>query len=454
MNPEKQKLLIEYLLSSVDVFAITNNIIKAEYFEPEYRNSIIFIKNYYNDHRDLPDLDQVYAEADIKYKLQTLDKSKTDYCIIEIEQFCKHKAIEHAILKSPALMLKGDYGAIETIIKKAVTTSIHRSVGVSFFDDPEGMIQRLLESPAISTGYLILDEYLDGGARRKELILVSANSGEGKSILMANMGLNFAEQGLVVLYLSLELPVDMIWKRYVSMVTNVTQREIIQRSQEVITQIKGAKDTMGDIIIERLSVGTTANEIRAFLREFELKRKCIPDVIILDYLDLMGPNEHVSADNLSEKDKRCTEQFSQIAYDYNAIGLTASQQTKSTDDSADRNHSNIAGGKTKINTTDVYITIFFSNIMKATGEMMLKLLKTRSSDGVGKFVHLKWMGSALRVLDSTKRHSNELETAKSVNPIEQATTNHRKTNTERKLTDGARRSQLLSMFSGLDDNND
>ena len=448
MNPEKQKLLIEYLLSSADVFALTNGIIKPEYFEPEYRNTIKFIKEYYNQFRDLPDVDQVYAEADVKYKIQILDRAKTEYCILEVEQFCKHKAMEHAILASPKLLEKGNYGAVETLIKTAVTTSIHRSVGVSLFDDPEGLIQELLDSPAISTGYKILDDYLDGGARRKEMILLSANSGEGKSILMANIGLNFAEQGLIVLYLSLELPVAMIRKRYLSMVTNVAQREIIQRSQEVIISIKSAKanSNMGDIIIERLPVGTTANQMRAFLREFELKRKCTPDVLILDYLDLMGPNEQVSADNLSEKDKRCSEQFSQLAYDYNAIGLTASQQTKSTDDSKDRNHSNIAGGKTKVNTTDVYITIFFSDLMKATGEMLLKLLKTRSSDGVGKFVHLKWVGSALRVLDSTRRHGDEQEKS---NSIEQATVKH-KTNNDRKLSEAARKSKIFAMFGDMD----
>jgi len=443
MNPEKQKLLVEYILSSADVFALTNKILKAEYFEPEYRNSINFIKEYYNNHHNLPDIAQVYAEADVKYKEQILDKSKTEWCIIEVEKYCKHKAMEHAILASPALLLKGNYGEVEQLIKSAVMTSIHRSVGISIYDDPAAMIQVLIDSPAISTGYKILDEYLGGGARRKELILFSANSGGGKSLVMANLGLNFAEQGLTVLYISLELPVEMIWKRYASMVTGIAQQELIQRASEVVAKFKGARVGAGDIVVEQMPVGTTANDIRSFLREFELKRKCVPDVLIVDYLDGMGPNEHVSADNISEKDKRCSEQLRQILTDYNLIGLTASQQNRGAVDNNEINHSHIAGGLTKINTADYYISIFFTELMKATGEMAFKLLKTRSSDGVNKWVYLKWKASALRVLDSTKVSDDGI--AAQINLIEQATTH--KTNNEVKLQKSVRRSEIVSMFN-------
>ena len=445
MNSEKQKLLIEYLLSSADVFALTNSIIKADYFDPEYRSSVDFIKTYYNKYRDLPDLEQVYAEADVKYKLHELDRSKSEYCMMELEQYCKHKAMEHAILASPEMMRKGDYGAVENAIKEAVTTSLHRSVGVSFFENPEQMLADLADSPAISTGYLILDDYLGGGARRKEMILVSANSGGGKSLVMANMGLNFAQQKLVVLYISLELPVEMIWKRYASMVTDISQAEILYRSDDVIAKIKGAKGGIEDIYIEQMPVGTTANDIRAFLREFELKRKCVPDVLVLDYLDLMGPNEKVSADNVSEKDKRCSEQFRQILTDYNLVGITASQQNRSAVEASDLNHSHIAGGITKINTTDVYMSIIFNETMKMQGEIAFLLLKTRSSDGVGKLVYLKWRGVALRVLDSTKKHRNDEEKD---NPINSMTAKH-KNNNEQKLAKSARKSQLISMFAGV-----
>lgn len=328
MNKEKQKLLIEYLLSSSDVFTITNNIIQAKYFDPEYRTAVRFLKQYYDDYRAIPDISQIYAESDIKFELHELTRDKTEYCIFEVENFCKDKAIEHAILASPELLEKGDRGAIAKLVTDAVMTAVHRSVGTSFFEDPEKELENIIDSPPIPLGYKQLDAHLNGGPRRQELILVSANSGGGKSLVMSNFGVNLAEAGLNILYISLELSVGMIYKRFTSMITGIAQTEIESNKEEVIIKIMSAKNRMGDIYIEQMPIGTNANQLRSFLTEFEIKRKCIPDVLIVDYLDLMGTNEGISSENVFQKDKAAAEELRQVITDYNMIGITASQQNR------------------------------------------------------------------------------------------------------------------------------
>jgi archaellum biogenesis ATPase FlaH len=328
MNREKQKLLIEYLLSSGDIFTITNNIVNFKYFDPEFRSTIKFIKKYYEQYRAIPDLDQVYAESDVQYKLHELTRDKSEYCIYEIEEYCKHKAIEHAILASADLLESGDHGTIEKLIKEAMLTAVHRSIGTSYFEDPEAMLNDIIDQPPIPTKYKMLDQYLNGGPRRQEFILVSANSGGGKSLVMANFGVNFAEQGLNVLYISLELPVTMIYKRLTSMITGVAQQDIEGNKEEVVVKIRSAGKTMGDLYIEQMPIGTNANNIRAFLKEFEIKRKCIPDVLIVDYLDLMGTNEGIKSENVFQKDKAAAEELRQIIVDFNMICVTASQQNR------------------------------------------------------------------------------------------------------------------------------
>lgn len=397
MKTEKQKLLIEYLISSPDVFALTTSIIRPSYFDPEFRNAVKFIQNYYELYNTTPDADQVYAESDVEVTTKVITRDKIEYCATEIESFCKEEAISAAILACPELLDKGDYGKIETIIKEAITTSLHRSLGVNFFDDPEAMLKLLVDSPAIPTGYTEFDEILGGGLSRQQMLLLSANSGGGKSMVMANFGLNLAQRGLKVLYISLELPVPMIYKRFISMVTGVGQRDILSRPSEVVQKIKAAGKVIEDIIIEQMPVGSTPNDLRAFLKEFELKHGYIPDVLIVDYLDLMNPNEKVSADNVFEKDKRSTEQLRQILVDYDMIGITASQQNRGAVNATDLNHSHIAGGISKINTTDTYASIIFTDAMKAAGEMAIQFLKTRSSDGVGKMIYLGWNRTWLRV---------------------------------------------------------
>jgi hypothetical protein len=181
------------------------------------------------------------------------------------------------------------------------------------------------------------------------------------------------------------------------MVTGIPQRDILNRASEVAQKIKAAGSSIEDIVIEQMPVGTSSNEIRAFLKEFELKRGYVPDVLIVDYLDLMSPNEKVSADNVFEKDKRSAEQLRQILIDYDMIGITASQQNRGAVTATDLNHSHIAGGISKINTTDTYVSIIMTDTMKAAGEIAFQFLKTRSSDGVGKTIYLRWNRLALRV---------------------------------------------------------
>ena len=418
MSVEKEKLLIEYLISSVDVFGLCQPIIKPTFFDPTLRKSIEFLLDYYNQYRAIASCSQIEAESGTKLSVHELTTDQTEYCIAEVEQFCKHAAIKKAIMDSVELYEKEDYGKIEANIKAAITLSVHKRAGVGLFEETASLLEKLKQSPPIPTHYTEFDNILGGGLRRKEMLLLSANSGGGKSIVMANFGLNYAMYSRKsVLYVSYELPVEMIAKRYFSMVTGVSQVELVNQGSVVIELMdQNGHKIPHDLVIEKLPVGTTPNGLRSFLKEFELRRKHVPDVLILDYLDLMSPNEKVSADNVSEKDKQVAEQVHQILDDYDMIGITASQQNRSAVTATDLNHSHIAGGITKINTTDIYASIIFNDLMKAAGEIHIEFLKTRSSDGVGKRIELKWNNTALRVenmnsnafrLNSPKRQLNQ-----------------------------------------------
>lgn len=457
MDSLKQKLLLEYMLSSGDVFALTMPIIKTEYFDPELKRAVEFITGYHDIYRAVPSPAQLSAESGVDFKLHELTRDSIDYCLREVEKFCKNKAMELAIFEGARLMNRAEedavdinFGLIEQNIKDAVTISLHKSAGVNFFDDPSAMLEKLRLNPGISTKIKLLNDYLGGdGIRRKELLLLSANSGGGKSLVMANLGLNFSEQQLIVLYITLELPVEMIQKRYTSMVTDIPQGEILDRGTEVVHKIKHAEATHGAIYIEQMPVGTTANQIRAFLREFEIKNKCVPDVLIVDYLDLMGANSAVSAENVFEKDKQSTEQLRQIIIDYDMVGITASQQnrTAATADAAELSHASIAGGISKVNTVDVYMSIIFNDLMKAKGEMAFLLLKTRSSDGVGKMVHVNFVSSSLRVVDSyVATGEDEGLRIKTKQPDDKQNLMDRN---RKRLASSERKSDILSMFSDI-----
>lgn len=401
MNLEKQRLLISYLMSDSDLFARCNTILDQNYFDPEVRHSVHFLKEYYEGYRALPSPEQISAETGNFFAARPLTKSEVEYGLKEIETYCRNKAIEKAILSAPKLLDKGDFGKIESNIKEAISVALNRNLGLDYFVNPEERLARMLQFNAVMpTGYKELDILLNGGISRKELLLFMAGSGVGKSIMMSNLAINFLFNKLNVVYITLELAEDVVAKRFDTMITGISQREIFEKMSKVQADLEQLQPQMGKLFIKRMPESTTnANHIRAYLKEFEMAHGFLPDVIVCDYMDLMTSNQKISAENLFVKDKYVAEELRSIANEYNLLMVSASQMNRSAIGAEDIDQSNIAGGLSKINTCDNLVAIIQTEAMKAAGEYMLKLVKTRNSGGVGKILMLRWNPISLRVTD-------------------------------------------------------
>lgn len=408
IKTSKQKLLIEYMVSSPDTYAMCKSIIKAEYFDPELKKTVSFINEYYDKYNSVPDPAQINAETNVEIESRVVTRDQIKYCAEEVETFCRRKAIEKAILSSPDLIDKGDLGKVEHIIREAISVSLNKDMGVDYFSDPTSRLEKLLdEPPRTTTKWPQFDEMIGGGLARTEMLLFSANSGGGKSVALANLALNFAAQGLNVLYISLELSETMIAQRFDMMLTGIPTITWRDNVKEISTALNQISPYMGKLVIKRMDSGTNASAIRGYLKEFELKNSYIPDLLIVDYLDIMGANEKVSADNVFEKDKRAAEQLRDIGFDYNMFIASASQQNRSAIEANELHQGHIAGGISKVNTVDIYASVILTPTMKASGEIGFTFLKTRSSDGVGKTIYLTWDNDSLRILNSANDEERE-----------------------------------------------
>jgi KaiC/GvpD/RAD55 family RecA-like ATPase len=405
----KQQLLVEYLLSSTDLFAMCHPIVKPDYFVPELKPVVKFIQQYYETYKGLPSVEQITAETEVSVATHTITGDKFEYCTNEIEGFCKQKAIEKALINSVELMKKGDYGQIEEKLKTAISISLNRDLGLVYFDDPEERLIRQLETvKPIPTLWKEFDELLYGGLLRKELILFSASSGGGKSITLKNLALNFLLQDLNVLYITLELSEDLVGRRFDTMISGVSSAIWRDHIDEIASKVSKFKvSSKQRLVIKYMPSGTKAYEIRAYLKEYQLQYGHMPDLLCVDYLDLMAPNRQVSADNVFEKDKQCSEQLRNLLNEFNMVGATASQLNRSAVDADTHSHAHIAGGISKINTADVYVSIHLTNAMKAAGDIGFQFEKTRNSDGAGKIIYTGWNNKTLRIWDPKEENDTK-----------------------------------------------
>lgn len=399
----KQKMMIEILLSSADTFAICKSILKAEYFNPEFRQLVQFIHEYYDKYSTTPSFPIVEAETEIKLTQHQITNDEISFCADEVETFCKRKAIEHAVVKSSTLINSDNSAEIEQIIRDACSISLHRNAGSDYFLNVRSRLERMAKTPQrIPTGWLEIDEMLGGGMAKGELLLFSANSGGGKSITLGNVAVNYVMSNHNVWYITLELSSDLVEQRFDCMFSGIPTVNWQENINNIVDKVTKAGIDCGNLVVDYMSSGTTANEIRGKLKEFQLTRGYTPEVLILDYIDLASPNNKNSNDGVFEKDKACSEQLRSILNDFNMIGFTASQQNRSAVnvEISELNHSHIAGGISKVNTVDWYYSIIFNPAMKAREEIIFLCLKSRSSDAVGKKCLLKWDNNRLRILDA------------------------------------------------------
>lgn len=400
---KKQKLIIQDIISSPEIYNRTAGILLPDYFDQEYGPVVEYIHRYYRQYGDTPKIDQIDAELDIEFsKTDRITKDRIESTCDEIEKFCRETALREAVFAALPLIDDGNMSKVLSLVTDALNVSLQRDMGIDIYDDPEERLKALIEDytpiPTLIGG---IDGPLDGGLIRKTFTLFSANSGGGKSVMLANIGANFASQGLHVVYLSLELPAEMVFLRLASIVTGHDAATWKTHIPEIAGGIIQAKNNNngGSYLVKRLPQHSTAADIRSFLSFYEMEYDRVPDVLVLDYLDLMDPNGGVSGIGIHEQDKRKSEEVVEILHEYDMIGCSASQQNRDALNIATPNHSIIAGGISKINTVDNYISLFMDDTLRLQGEMNAYFLKTRSSSGVGKCSVLNFNTQNLRIHD-------------------------------------------------------
>jgi KaiC/GvpD/RAD55 family RecA-like ATPase len=397
-----QRLYLEMFLSDAETFIRCQNIFDHENFDQRLQSSAEFITRYVDEYKVMPEVSIVNASTRSDFSAITLERENYDWLMDEFENFSRHKGLERAIIASSDLLDAGEYGPVEKLIKDAIQISLSRDMGTDYFSDPRARLNALKDNNGqVSTGWPSIDRKLYGGFNRGELNIFCAGSGGGKSLFLANLGVNWALAGLNVIYLTFELSEGLVSMRLDSMTTGVTTRDIFRNIDDVELKVKMMEKRSGHLQIKYMPSGKNCNDIRAYLKEYQVKTGVKPDVLLIDYLDLMMPlSVKVSASDLFVKDKYVSEEIRNLAMETQCITVTASQLNRSAVEEIEFDHSHISGGLSKIMTADNVIGIFTSRHMKENGKYQIQFMKTRSSGGVGQKVDLDFNVDTLRITDT------------------------------------------------------
>ena len=412
-----QKLFLGFLISDKELYVRVQSLVVPTYFNNKLRPAVDFINSHADEYNSMPTIDQIKAKTEIGLEIdvEVTDRHK-DWFMDEFQDFAKFKALELAILASADDIEKGEYFSVEQRVKEASDVGLTKNLGTDYFHEPKLRLQKLKDNNGqVSTGWTSIDKKLFGGMNKGELNIFAGTSGAGKSLFLQNLALNWVQAGLNVVYITLELSEELVAMRVDSMATGMSSKGLFKSLDDVDLKVKMMKKTSGNLQIVYLPSGVSTGQIKAFLKELEIQNGKQIQAVLVDYLDLMMPNDkRVSPSDLFVKDKYVAEELRNLAVELDTLLITASQLNRTAVEEIEFDHSHIAGGLSKVQTADNVIGIFTSAPMRERGRYQIQFMKTRSSSGVGQRVDLGFNLESLRIEDLSEDEQQEDEDASPV----------------------------------------
>jgi replicative DNA helicase len=226
----------------------------------------------------------------------------------------------------------------------------------------------------------------------------------------------------------LELSEELTSLRTDAMLNDMSTKEIRKSIDDTALKVRIASKRAGSYRIKYLPAQSTINDIRSYLKEYQIQTGVRVDFVMIDYLDLLMPvSAKVSPNDLFIKDKYVSEELRNLSKELGMLMITASQLNRSAVEEVEFDHSHISGGISKINTADNVFGIFTSRAMRERGKYQIQCMKSRSSTGVGQKIDLDYNMETMRITDPGISENTESvykntasEVMKQIKPVTQS----------------------------------
>jgi len=322
------------------------DIVNPNYFEDEYIRIVVgAIKNAKAKDDIIPDvgslefrlLEEVKDDIQRRYALTQLRKIKeadlndTLWVQETAMKFCKQQELMKALAEINKIISKGDidnYEECESKLRKALEHGDNKDDGVDIFDDIDSVLADDFRKP-IRTGIEGLDEIMDGGLSKTELAIILAPFGVGKTTMMTKIANTAMTDGKKVLQIFFEDSVKVIQRKHLSCWSEFDLNSLSMHKEEVKEMVANMMKSSngGAIKLKRFSSdGTTIPIIRQYIRKL-IATGFRPDIIILDYIDVVEPSRRF--DDVNAGEGSVMRQFETMLLELDMAGWTAVQGNRS-----------------------------------------------------------------------------------------------------------------------------
>jgi replicative DNA helicase len=199
--------------------------------------------------------------------------------------FCRKQNLKEAMLKSVGLLQTCSFDEISSVINNSLRLGSDNNFGYDYLVDFEERFIPKFRRP-VTTGWKEMDSICGGGLGKSELGVVIAPTGAGKSMVLVHLGAEGLKADKVVVHYTMELQSTVIAGRYDSCLTGYPLNDLPNFKDEIYEMVKNIGGKL--IIKEYPTKSASTATIKTHLTKL-LKRGIKPDMIIVDYADLLRP---------------------------------------------------------------------------------------------------------------------------------------------------------------------
>jgi archaellum biogenesis ATPase FlaH len=277
---------------------------------------------------------------------------------------------------------------VKTLINDRNSIVFNSDIGLDFFNSED---HHQSTNAKVSTGYLFLDRLLSGGYDRDgSLVVYVGEQNIGKSIYLANDAANFVKMGVNTAFVSAEMAAHKVLKRIGANLLTIPMNEYDQKSQNkdlIKRKLENVGDGLtppGQLFIKQFPTSqATVPDLEAYLKQIEEERKLKLGCIIIDYINILSNYRNPNSENMYLKIKQIAEDLRAMGVRNGWLIVTATQINRNNYNSSDIGMGDVAESAGLSHTADLMLGIIQDDIMRASNEYWLKVLKIRDGEGKG-----------------------------------------------------------------------
>ena len=256
---------------------------KQDYPHPTYEAMVSVVRTQTDDYSS--SIIKQVIDFMARIKSNAIGDEDQEYVMEKSLDFCKKQKLKEAILKSVGLLQSQSFEQIQKVINDAMNLGADNNHGHDYHKDVLDRFELKMRNP-VSTAWDEIDSITKGGLGKRELGVVVAPTGAGKSMALAHLGAMAVVKGKTVVHYTLELADTVVGQRYDSCITGIRLQDLMSMKESILGVIEHIPGQL--IIKEYPTKSATTRTLNTHLEK--LRQKGIePDMVIVDYADLLKP---------------------------------------------------------------------------------------------------------------------------------------------------------------------